>query len=542
MLIVCSTINFNKEISFNFDYLPEVSKTSSLSKEKLIAQFNKTGDLPFYFSDFEIDLEESLFMPVSVLNEIRRTSIEKIQSAILDSFERRLNFSYKKESYPNESVTKKNHPQMEPPHLSLLLNILNLDYDYSKLNNVAKLYIPLKYFGNVKYKNILELLSNKFDLYIYLPTIIRKAFSTTAKNIINNSINTLKIKGIVISNIGELDLLPKSHNLDLVGNYTLNVYNNISSTVLNELNLNTITISPELDEEAILNFTNNCSTNKEMIVSICDEIHEMIGEKEFTTTPTRGQYYLFDKSQGYKTQCTLFPCPSSRGKGSAVTPTVGGNLVIGPDSEKLDCENYATTSDGLAYVKSESLRLCPSLDYRENIRNFAGLRAKTDRNDFIVEESKSVKNFFNLAGISSPGLSSAPAIGKAACEWVLSKETFDKKDEFIDHRKRIKFMSLSDEEKNDLIKSNPSYGRIICRCESITEGEILETFNTPIPPCSIDGVKRRVKAGMGRCQGGFCGERVAMILKNKLNLNYDEILQDKEESHILMTISKGGEY
>lgn len=313
-----------------------------------------------------------------------------------------------------------------------------------------------------------------------------------------------------------------------------------------ELFLNTEVLAIEKENDIFTIKTNNGEYKCKYIINATgvntDKVHEMIGKKEFTICPDRGQYYLFDKQEGYKASHTLFPCPSSRGKGSAVTPTVGGNLVIGPDSEKLDYPSLATTSQGLAYVRSEALRLVPKLDFRENIRNFAGLRARSDRGDFIVEESKSVSNFFNLAGIASPGLSSSLAIGKASLEWLLSKEHFTMKENIIDTRRRIKFMSLSDEEKNELIKKNPSYGRIVCRCESITEAEILETFNTPIPPVSIDGVKRRVKAGMGRCQGGFCGEKVAMILKEKLNLEYSEILKDKKGSNVLLNLAKEGEY
>lgn len=264
-----------------------------------------------------------------------------------------------------------------------------------------------------------------------------------------------------------------------------------------------------------------------------DKVHEMIGEKEFTIKPTRGQYFLLDKSQNRLARHTLFQCPNEKGKGVAVTPTVHGNLMVGPDAEVLDHEDLSTTAKVLSFVREKAGLSIPSIDYRENIRNFAGLRARSDRGDFIIEESKSVKNFFNLAGMASPALSSAAAIGVVAKDWVLSKENFAKKEHYVDSRRRIKFKQLSAEEKNELIKKNPAYGRVICRCETVTEGEILETFNTPIPPRSIDGVKRRTNAGMGRCQGGFCGEKVAMILKEKLHLNYDEILQDKPGSKIL---------
>ncbi|MBO4537801.1 MAG: (2Fe-2S)-binding protein, partial [Erysipelotrichaceae bacterium] len=166
-------------------------------------------------------------------------------------------------------------------------------------------------------------------------------------------------------------------------------------------------------------------------------------------------------------------------------------------------------------------------------RNFSGLRARSDRGDFIIEESHSVPNFFNLAGMASPALSSAAAIGVVAKDWVLSKQAYPKKEHYVDSRRKIRFKQLSDEEKNRIIKEDPAYGRIICRCETVTEGEIRATFKTPIPPRSIDAVKRRTNAGMGRCQGGFCGERVAMILKEELGLEYDEILQDREGTVVL---------
>ena len=271
-----------------------------------------------------------------------------------------------------------------------------------------------------------------------------------------------------------------------------------------------------------------------------DKIHELIGKKEFTITPVRGQYYLLDKSQGNKCTHTLFQCPNALGKGVVVSPTVHGNLIVGPDAETINNEDKSTTSSGLAYVKEKAAKSIDSLNYGENIRNFAGIRAKSDRKDFVVEESKSVSNFFNLAGMASPALSSAPAIALAAVDWLLSKEKLNKKENYITERKKIRFNKLSAEEKNELIKKDPSYGRIICRCETITEGEILACIDSEIPPASIDGVKRRTNSGMGRCQGGFCSEKIAMILMDKLGLKYNEILQDEQGSYILSSEAKEG--
>ncbi len=300
-------------------------------------------------------------------------------------------------------------------------------------------------------------------------------------------------------------------------------------------------------EEDIFTVTTNKSEYKcKYIINAAgvyaDKVHELIGKKEFTITPTRGQYYLLDKSEGKSVNHTIFQCPSKTGKGILVAPTVHGNLIVGPDSENLNDNDLSTTMEGLAFVRKQAVKSIPSINFRENIRNFAGNRARSDRGDFIIEESKSVSNFYNLAGMASPALTSAIAIGYHVIDWLNTKESFSKKTNYIETRKRIRFKELNEEQKNELIKMNPSYGRVICRCETVTEGEILETFNTPIPPCSIDAVKRRVNAGMGRCQGGFCSEKVAMILKEKLNLSFDQIIQDKEGSNILMNLAKEGEY
>ena len=272
-----------------------------------------------------------------------------------------------------------------------------------------------------------------------------------------------------------------------------------------------------------------------------DKIQEMAGEKEFEIRPSRGQYYLLDKSEGKRCTHTIFQCPSKVGKGVLVSPTVHGNLIVGPNAEESENDDTSTTMGGLAFVKVASRKSVPNVDFRENIRNFAGVRSKSDRPDFILEESRSVRNFYNIAGIKSPGLSSAPSLALEAVEWLRSKgEQLKEKDNFIDERKRIRFKELSGEEKQELIKKEPAYGRVICRCETITEGEILNALRTPIPAVSIDGVKRRCNAGMGRCQGGFCSERVAEILMKELHLDGLEVLQDKEGSNVLVDYSKGG--
>lgn len=271
-----------------------------------------------------------------------------------------------------------------------------------------------------------------------------------------------------------------------------------------------------------------------------DAVHELIGEKEFTIRPAKGEYYLLDKSEGARVSRVIFQCPSEVGKGVLVSPTVHGNLIVGPTAEPSGHEDVSNTVKGLQAIRDLAVRSVPGVAFRENIRNFAGVRASSDRGDFILEESHSVPGFFNAAGICSPGLSAAPAIGKYMAELLAGKGLELKgKDTFIDSRRRVRFHELDDEARNRLIAEDPRYGRVICRCETVTEGEIIACLREPVPPVGINGVKRRVGAGMGRCQGGFCGPRVQEILARELGVPPDRIPLEEPESYILIGETKG---
>ncbi len=275
-----------------------------------------------------------------------------------------------------------------------------------------------------------------------------------------------------------------------------------------------------------------------------EEVHNLAAAPSFHIIPMRGEYFILDKSEGRTVSRVIFQCPTERGKGVLVAPTVGGNLIVGPNAEQLDRgagENTATTASGMAFVAKTAKESVPGLDFRQTIRSFAGVRAASDRDDFIIEQAKGAPGFLDLAGIRSPGLTAAPAIAETAIgileESGLKRE---KKTDFRARRRRIRFADLSPEEKARLVKEDPSYGRVICRCETVTEGEILACMKTPIPPCSVDGVKRRVNAGMGRCQGGFCGPRVVEILSRELHIPPDRVLKDKDGSYILTGKTRGG--
>lgn len=308
-----------------------------------------------------------------------------------------------------------------------------------------------------------------------------------------------------------------------------------------DLQLNAEVTSIEKCEEGYKIYVNN---EKEPIVTkyvvnaagvYADKIHNMVGSADYDIIPRKGQYYVMDKSQGELVEKTIFQCPNKLGKGVLVTPTVHGNLLVGPDAEDIENkEDISTTSDSLAFVREKGVISVEGVSFRDGIRNFAGLRAYSTRPDFIVEEAKDAKGFIDLAGMKSPGLSSAPAVAVEAVEILKNIGcTLNKKENFAKERKQIVFMELSPEEKAKVIKENPAYGRIICRCENITEGEIIDSIRRPVGATTLDGVKKRCRPGMGRCQGGFCGPRVQEILSRELKMDLKDIVLDKKNSYIL---------
>lgn len=273
-----------------------------------------------------------------------------------------------------------------------------------------------------------------------------------------------------------------------------------------------------------------------------DRVHEMLEPNDWHTLPSRGEYYLLDKSEHDRVSRVIFQCPGPEGKGVLVAPTIHGNLICGPNAEAVeDRLDLGNTAAGMAEVRAKASRSVPGVEWRQNIRNFAGLRANTTRSDFIIEESGAHPGFIDLAGIKSPGLSSAPAIAKMAARMLAAGGLALEPDpDFVDRREHIVFKNLSAEEKNELIRKDPRYGRVVCRCETITEGEIVAALHSPIPPRSINGVKRRCNAGMGRCQGGFCGPRVQEIIARELGIDQAEVLLEQAGSTILTGRTKTG--
>ena len=271
------------------------------------------------------------------------------------------------------------------------------------------------------------------------------------------------------------------------------------------------------------------------------EIAALIGDDSIEIVVRHGDYYLLDKSQGSLVSRTIFQCPSKMGKGVLVSPTVDGNLIVGPSAEDIDNgDDVATTPVGLDKIYVNAIKSVPAVSLRNAITSFSGNRAHPTSDDFIIGSSKADKNFINAAGIESPGLSSAPAIAEMV-DGIINELSggFEKKEDFDPIRPEpVRFRHMTTEERAKLIEKNKAYGRIVCRCETITEGEILDAIHAPAGARDVDGVKRRTRAGMGRCQGGFCGSKVVEILARELNVPMNEITKFGGESKIMFHKTK----
>ena len=271
-----------------------------------------------------------------------------------------------------------------------------------------------------------------------------------------------------------------------------------------------------------------------------DKLHNMVSEKKIHITPRRGEYLLLDKTAGKHVKNTIFALPSKFGKGVLVTPTVHGNLLVGPTASDIeDKEGTCTSGSGLKEVMEKAGINVKNLPLRQVITSFAGLRAHEDNHEFILGEAEDAPGFIDCAGIESPGLSSCPAIGKYIVRLLQEKMHLKEKDSFVTERKGIlNPAELSMEERNQLIRENPAYGNMICRCEMITEGEIIDAVTRTLGAKSLDGVKRRTRAGMGRCQGGFCSPRVMEIIARERGVAVEEITKSGGKSKLIVGVNK----
>ena len=271
-----------------------------------------------------------------------------------------------------------------------------------------------------------------------------------------------------------------------------------------------------------------------------DALHNQLCADKLTIVPRRGEYCLLDRTCGQLVQHTIFQLPSAMGKGVLVTPTVHGNLLVGPTAvDQPDKDRTATTAEGLRSVAETAAKSVENLPMRDVITSFAGLRAHLSgpEDDFIVGES--TDGFFEAVGIESPGLSSAPAIGRYLAELAAAKLHAAEKEDFVAQRQDMPHPREMDfASRQDLIARDPAYGQVICRCEGVTEGEIRDAIRRVPGARSLDGVKRRVRAGMGRCQGGFCGPKVMELLSRELHVPITALTKGGGESRLLVGRTK----
>lgn len=268
----------------------------------------------------------------------------------------------------------------------------------------------------------------------------------------------------------------------------------------------------------------------------CDEVAAMVGKNDYTVNPRRGQFYILDKNTSCKVDHIILPIPTKVTKGKLMCPTIHGNMLVGPTAEDLyDKQDYSTSAEGLASVETDVRRLVPGVNLNDTITQYSGLRANRNPEGLHVDIYEDVKNYVNLSGVRSTGLTASVALGKYVAQTLIDigmPASFNSHFNPI-RRGTLRFHEMCHEEQDALIRKNPLYGHVVCRCETVTEGEIVDAIHRPIPARSMDAVKRRLRAGMGRCQGGFCGPRVLEILARELGISTAQINKNQPGSYMI---------
>ena len=281
----------------------------------------------------------------------------------------------------------------------------------------------------------------------------------------------------------------------------------------------------DFDSEIIKNVSCRYLINASGVSS--GKISEMAGDYSHRIIPRKGEYITLDKEvEGY-IKNTIFQAPTDKGKGVLVTSTVDGNILVGPNAvETIDPFDVSTTEKGISEIKKSGHKSVPGLDFSKIIRSFAGIRATPDTGDFIIGQSIKVTGLFQCAGIESPGLTAAPAIAEKIRNDILNeyKNKVELKKEYKDFREApIRFRELTYSQREELIIGNRQYANVICRCENVTEAEIIEAIKRPLGAKSVNGIKMRTRAGMGRCQGGFCLPKIIPVLSRELGISMEEV-------------------
>jgi len=269
-----------------------------------------------------------------------------------------------------------------------------------------------------------------------------------------------------------------------------------------------------------------------------DEIAHMIGNDEYHIRARRGEYYVIDHKVKYVDHI-IYPVPSDKGKGVLAVPTVHNNILLGPNAEFINDKDDTETTDALPALRKDLGKTLKNIPYQHIIHTYAGLRPTGDSHDFVIKEDEKVKNFIHVSCIESPGLASSPAISKYVCEKLIH-DNYSLKKEYIRRKKHVVMNELSDQEKDELIKKDSDYGKIICRCERVSLGEIKDVIHRSCGARSVNGVKKRCRPGMGTCQGGFCEPQIVEILAKELNKDIKDICKEGVGSEIYVADAKEG--
>ena len=268
----------------------------------------------------------------------------------------------------------------------------------------------------------------------------------------------------------------------------------------------------------------------------CDDIAEMVGKADYKVVARKGQFYILDKNTSCQVNQIVLPIPTKITKGKLMCPTIHGNMLVGPTAEDQPSKvDKSTSAEGLASIATDVRNLVPNVNLRDTITQYSGLRPNRNPEGLHVDTYEDLYGYINLSGVRSTGLTLSVAMGKYVAQKMLEiGAEMTLKDNFIKTRKGIvKFSEQTREKQAELIQENPLYGNVICRCETVTEAEIMQAIHRPLGAKSVDAVKRRVRAGMGRCQGGFCGPKVIEILARELGVEPSEINKNNEGSYMV---------
>ncbi|MCQ2449443.1 MAG: NAD(P)/FAD-dependent oxidoreductase [Clostridia bacterium] len=268
----------------------------------------------------------------------------------------------------------------------------------------------------------------------------------------------------------------------------------------------------------------------------CDEVASFVGKDEYKVIPRKGQFYILDKNTECKVNHIVLPIPTATTKGKLMTPTIHGNMLVGPTAEDLDDKfDKSTNKLGLDSIRDDVTKLIPNVKLQDTITQYAGLRANRNPEGLNIDTYEDVKHYVNLSGVRSTGLTNSISCGTYVAN-LLRDMGLEMvwKDNFIEKRKGItRIKDLPKEEQHKKILENPLYGNIVCRCETVTEGEIVDAIHSPIPATTVDAIKRRLRAGMGRCQGGFCGPKVIEIIARELGIEPKDVRKNNSESYMV---------